>query len=194
MPPPPSPTCYASPLESITVLQLKDTHGGDPTPVWLPSNITGWGLPLLAALADAVGVPAVAEVWIRYGDDGAEERLEGGGRAKWRVIKGLEPGDVVLLVGAAVPSSRLVVDTFSGGAGRASSGEAKALPAGEQRFKKLGHLIIKEPVPQLMQKVGAPSAALLNAHRAFDRGTDGVDMPTLCSFTALPPPPTPPGI
>lgn len=92
----------------------------------------------------------MAEVWIRYGADGAEERLEGG-RTSWRVLRGLEPGDVVLVVGAAIPPSRHVVDTFSGGGG----GEAKPLPDGEQRFKKLGHLLIKEPVPQLMQKVGA---------------------------------------
>ena len=120
----------------------------------IPSAITAWGGPLLTALAKAAGVPGVAEVWIRYGDDGTEEKLTGG-RSSYRTLAGAEDGDVVLVVGSAVPLSRTLHDSGGGGSGNGArgGGEARPLPDGEQRFKRLGHLIIKEPIPLLIQKV-----------------------------------------
>ena len=128
-----------------------------PVAVSIPGAITAWGGPLLTALAKAVGVVGVAEVWIRYGDNGTEEKVEGGSRSRWAVLKSLDPGDVVLVVGLAVPLSRTLHDSGGGGGGgngaRGGGEEARPLPDGEQRFKRLGHLIIKEPIPLLIQKV-----------------------------------------
>ena len=136
------------------MLQVKGSAAA-PASVSIPGAITAWGGPLLAALAKAAGVPGVAEVWIRYGDDGTEERLTGG-RASYRALAGAEDGDVVLVVGSAIPLSRTLHDSGGGGSGnraRGGGGEARPLPDGEQRFKRLGHLIIKEPLPLLIQKV-----------------------------------------
>ena len=106
----------------------------------------------MSALAQAVGVAGVAEVWIRHGDDGTEERLTGG-RASYRALKGADDGDVVLVVGSAIPLSRTLHDSGGRGNRARGGGEARPLPDGEQRFKRLGHLIIKEPIPLLIQKV-----------------------------------------
>ena len=115
------------------------------------------------ALAEAAGVPGVAEVWIRYGDDGTEERLTGG-RASYRALAGAEDGDVVLVVGSAIPLSRTLHDSAGGGSGTGArgGGEARPLPDGEQRFKRLGHLVIKEPIPMLLQKVGMRICAFVS--------------------------------
>ena len=119
----------------------------------IPGAITAWGKPLLSALAQAVGVAEVAEVWIQNGDDGTEDRLMG--PRQWRTISRLDPGDVVLVVGSAIPLSRTLHDSGGGGSGNGvrGGGEAWPLPDGEQRFKRLTHLIIKEPLPLLIQKV-----------------------------------------
>jgi len=87
------------------VLQVKGSAAA-PATVSIAAAITAWGGPLLSALAQAVGVPGVAEVWIRRGDDGAEDKIEGGSRARWTVLKSLAAGDVVLVVGSATPPSR----------------------------------------------------------------------------------------
>lgn len=114
-----------------------------PVPVTLSGSVTGWGDALLSELAGAVGAPAVAEVWVRY-SDGVEEGPLANGRGSWSTIKGLDPGDVVLVVKRPFPATR----TLGGG-------DSRPLPDGEQRYKRLEQLIIQEPcvVPQLMQKV-----------------------------------------
>ena len=117
-------------------------------PVQLPETIKGWGNPLLSILAAAINAPHVGQVWIRYGDGGKEERLDSGMNS-WRVISRLDPGDVVLVVGAPIPLSRVVIDTFSRGAG---GGVGTPLPKGEQQFTRLTDLLLKNPIPQLMQK------------------------------------------
>jgi len=127
--------------------------------------VTGWGRPLLDVLAKAVGVPAVEpELWIRY-EDGTEERLEGRDRAKWGQLKGLEPGDVVRVVGTAIPRSRYIVDTFSH-AGR-GDGEARPLPENEQRHKRLGDLVL----PQLLQTIFKKLWDKRYPNYAWDRDT-----------------------
>jgi len=112
--------------------------------VTIPAAITAWGGPLLSALARAVGVPGVAEVWIRYGDDGTEERLTGG-RASYRALKGADDSDVVLVVGSAIPLSRTMCE--------AGSEVGTPLPDDEQWYMRLTHLVIKDTIPKLVQKV-----------------------------------------
>ena len=137
----------------------------------IPAAVTGWGGPLLLALAHAVDVPGVTEVWIRYGDDGAEEKLTGG-RTSYRTLAGAEDGDVVLVVGSAVPLSRTLHDSGGGGGGNRArgGGEARPLPDGEQRFKRLGHLIIKEPIPLLIQKVRPADDYCLRPRSCWELG------------------------
>ena len=114
-----------------------------PVPVTLSGSVTGWGDALLSELADAVGIPAVAEVWVRY-SDGYEEGPLVKGRGSWGIIKGLDSGDVVLVVGRPFPATRAL-----------GGGDSRPLPDGEQQYKRLEQLIIQEPcvVPKLMQQV-----------------------------------------
>lgn len=59
-------------------------------------RVTGWGQPLLDALAAAVGLPCVGGVWVLYNDGEVEGPLPGG-RGSWRIVN--EP-DVTVLVTA----------------------------------------------------------------------------------------------
>ena len=126
----------------------------DPVEVSIPDTITSWGSSLLSTLAGAVGVPGVAEIWIRCSDDGTEYRLEGG-RMSWRVISRLDPGDVVLVVGSAIPLSRTLHEAGS------RDGRTE-LPSGRQWYLRLEHVVIgvvrvadgrPDGVPRIMQKV-----------------------------------------
>lgn len=96
--------------------------------VSMPGGITAWGGPLLAALAQAVGVPWVAEVWIRYGEDDTEDLLDGG-KKSWRVIRDLDPDDTVLVVGSAIPLSRAETLTLQDTAATPDAQDAAAAAA-----------------------------------------------------------------
>ena len=146
---------WSPPLHAPDVEQVKGSPAA-PGPVSISETITAWGAPLLAALATAAGVPGVAEVWIQRGEPGSERKLEGDAASRWDVLEmASEKKRLVLVVGTAIPLSRTLHDSGGGGSGNGArgGGEARPLPDGEQRFKRLGHLIIKEPLPLLIQKV-----------------------------------------
>ena len=128
---------------SLCLLQIKGSSTG-PVTVVIPPSITKWGKPLLTALATAVNAPDVVEVWIHYGDDGEEEQLKPG-RVSWRTLKGMDLNDVVLVVSSVFKQTRLLFDS--------STVSGRQLPEGKQRYKRLTHLLMIEPIPKLVQKV-----------------------------------------
>ena len=117
----------------------------------IPDAITLWGDDLLSTLAQAVGVPGVAEVWIQRGGAGSERKLEGDSATRWDAIEAASnKRRLVLVVGSAIPLFRTLHDTSQLGS------EPRPLPEGEQRFKRLGDLYLKAPIPSLFQKVRVP--------------------------------------
>ena len=66
----------------------------------IPATSEDCGRLPCAAIANAVGVPSVDELWVRYGGDGEEEALPlDAPRLCWRLLSSLEPGDLLLVVG-----------------------------------------------------------------------------------------------
>ena len=154
------------------MLQVKGSAAA-PATVSIAAAITAWGGPLLSALAQAVGVPGVAEVWIQRGEAGSERKLEGDADSRWDVLElASEKKRLVLVVGSAIPLSRTLHDSDRGNRAR-GGGEARPLPDGEQRFKRLGHLIIAEPTPRLFQKVGPHVHAVLPSQGLIGSGWVG---------------------
>jgi hypothetical protein len=138
-------------LRHIRSVQLKDDPAGAEIEVTLPPSVTGWGPALLDALAEATGLPAVVDVWVRDADGNIDGPLRSSKRWAWIT----EP-DVTVLVrgpvggGAPAPPSRA-----AGGAGGAALGfELPALSEEEQNWRRVQALFLDEPcpVPRIMQQ------------------------------------------
>lgn len=118
--------------------------------VELPSSVTSWGPPLLAALGAAVGVAEVAEVWVRCPDGELEGPLPGG-RLSWAALTG-DPE----LVALVVPRSRSIPTASSAAsAGLDDVDTEEALGDGEQNWRRIQVIFADEPcpAPRILQQV-----------------------------------------
>ena len=101
--------------------------------VELPEGVKGWADGRLASfLANTAGVAEPCRVSVRYAD-GEEDEIQQT-RAGWRILKGLEDDDVILVgaTGAArAPSGAPATITDSGG-GDMSEELGEVLPPGKQ--------------------------------------------------------------
>jgi hypothetical protein len=119
--------------------------------VELPAAPAGWVRDHTDAVANAVGVDTHgAFVSIRFADGEVEELPAG--RAGWRMIAAMEPGDVLLVSSsaAAAPKSRAPARMDASGV---------PLPEEEQNNKRLSMLFLSGPaeVRKAMQQVCANS-------------------------------------
>ena len=132
------------------------------TPIELDLGaITGWGDPLITALAAALGIdPAtVTEVWLREGDDDDEpDRIDKKKRAteaRWQKLLSAEPHHVLLLgVTAANPAA----DTAAPVPVRGLDHDVVILPEEEQNCERSDRLFRKEPYAtvRFWQEVSRP--------------------------------------
>ena len=126
-------------------------------------GVTGWGQPLLDALARACGLPAVSEVWVRHPGGEIDGPLPGGrpDRSAWRIVS--DPDVTVLVRGAgsnSAPVGRSALSTplhpTASSHGESSLGfEFPTLSEGEQNWRRVQALFLDEPciVPRVMQEV-----------------------------------------
>jgi hypothetical protein len=96
----------------VRVLAADDDPANPGVEVELPVTPSGWGREHTNAVAEAVGVDSQsAFVSLRFAD-GVSEGLATG-RSGWRMITGMEPGDVLVVCSgsAAAPAPRVVAPT-----------------------------------------------------------------------------------
>jgi hypothetical protein len=99
----------------VRVLAADDDPANPGVEVELPVTPSGWGREHTHAVAEAVGVDSQsAFVSLRFADGVSEGRLPTG-RSGWRMITGMEPGDVLVVCSgaAAAPAPRVVAPTAS---------------------------------------------------------------------------------
>jgi hypothetical protein len=103
-------------------------------------------------LADAAGLPAVVDVWVRDADGEIEGPLRGS-KLSWICIT--EPAVTVIVRGPTGGGAPAPPSRAGGGAGGAALGfELPALSEEEQNWRRVQALFLDEPcpVPRIMQQ------------------------------------------
>lgn len=141
-------------------MQRKDAGASVGTPTGVEvDQADGWET-LQEKLAVAVGLPAVADVWVKYPDGVIEGPLPDG-RGSWRTLS--EDGISVLvspkvvsgIFGAAAPVARPARAAAAAAGGDLPGLEAPPLLEEEQNWKRIQALFLDKPcpVPRIMQQV-----------------------------------------
>jgi hypothetical protein len=156
-------------MSSVRVrVRAADADPADPgVEVELPVAPGGWGSEHTERVANAMGVDTHSVlVSLRFAD-GESEGLPAG-RGGWRLVAGMEPGDVLVVdSGASVPppvvtttprpmpSAQTPTSRASGGVNPCGPAEGEPLPEEEQNSKRLNMLLLSGPaeVRKALQQV-----------------------------------------
>jgi hypothetical protein len=155
-------------------VRAADADPADPDiEVELPVAPAGWGREHTDAVANAVGVDThSACVSLRFAADGTSEGLPAG-RAGWTMVKGMDPGDVLVVGtsgggGAPAPAGHsgqgtkgvgATVSTASGGAHPLTSAwgpvQGAQMPEEQMNYRRLDALLKSDPaeIRKAMQQV-----------------------------------------
>jgi hypothetical protein len=157
-------------MSSVRVrVRAADADPADPgVEVELPVTPGGWGSEHTERVANAVGVDTHSALVSLHFADGESEGLPAG-RGGWRLVAGMEPGDVLVVdsgAGGGAPPAVPVLTTVpspgaptsrtrGGGVNPCGPVEGEPLPEEEQNSKRLNMLFLSGPaeVRKALQQV-----------------------------------------